>query len=41
VGRHILYAYANTASGDDPERRVWASSLVVGPTAAFVFTVEQ
>ncbi len=42
VGRHILYAYANTGEaatiqngGSGP------SSLVVSPTAAFVFTVEH
>jgi len=42
VGRHILYAYANTGEAGTVQNGVSGpSSLVVSPTAAFVFTVEQ
>jgi len=42
VGRHILYAYANTGEAATIQNGASGpSSLVVGPTAAFVFTVEQ
>ena len=42
VGRHILYAYANTGEAATIQNGASGpSSLVVSPTAAFVFTVEQ
>ena len=42
VGRHILYAYANTGEAATIQNGAsGASSLVVSPTAAFVFAVEQ
>jgi hypothetical protein len=42
VGRHILYVYANTGEAATIQNGASGpSSLVVSPTAAFVFTVEQ
>ena len=42
LGRHILYALANTGESGTVQNGVSGpSSLVVSPTAAFVFTVEQ
>jgi len=42
LGRHILYAYANTGEAATIQNGASGpSSLVVSPTAAFVFTVEQ
>ena len=42
VGRHILYAYANTGEAATIQNGASGpSSLVVSPTAAFVFTVER
>jgi YVTN family beta-propeller protein len=41
-GRHILYVYANTGEAATIQNGASGpSSLVVSPTAAFVFTVEQ
>ena len=42
LGRHILYAFSNTGeAGTIQNGASGPSSLVVSPTAAFVFTVEQ
>ncbi|MGA9473998.1 MAG: YncE family protein, partial [Terriglobales bacterium] len=42
LGRHILYAFSNTGEAATIQNGASGpSSLVVSPTAAFVFTVEQ
>ena len=42
LGRHILYAFSNTGEAATIQNgAAGPSSLVVSPTASFVFTVEQ